>query len=136
MAPLQHKWFSFLSRIFPLPSASLANKLKLTTPTSPLAAAFKRVVLDQCIFAPVGLAAFFTYMTYAEGGTWREVRKRLRNKYWETLKANFLVWPAAQMLNFRVIPLQFQIVSLIKHVQSGLLLMKISNNSPLYQLLA
>jgi len=31
--------------------------------------------------------------------------------YIPTLKANYMIWPLVQILNFRVIPLQFQLVS-------------------------
>ncbi|PSK37438.1 Protein sym1 [Elsinoe australis] len=97
MAPLQHKWFGFLSSTFPL------------SKTSATSAAMKRVAFDQLLFAPVGLAAFFTFMTVAEGGTMRDVKKKFTDVYVPALKANYMVWPAVQMLNFRVIPIQFQI---------------------------
>jgi protein Mpv17 len=74
-------------------------------------AAFKRVAFDQFLFAPVGLAMFFTFMTVAEGGGKRAVMRKFKDVYVPALKANYMVWPAVQMLNFRIIPLQFQIVS-------------------------
>jgi protein Mpv17 len=43
MAPVQFKWFKFLSRTFPI-----------DTKSSGLGAAVKRVAFDQLIFAPVG----------------------------------------------------------------------------------
>jgi hypothetical protein len=99
MAPVQHKWFSFLSSTFPITSKSG------TVP------ALKRVAFDQLIFSPVGLAIFFTFMTVAEGGGRRAIAKKFQDVYVPALKANYMVWPAVQILNFRVIPLQFQIVS-------------------------
>lgn len=42
MAPVQHKWFAFLSRTFPL------SKTSTTVP------ALKRVAFDQLLFSPVG----------------------------------------------------------------------------------
>ena len=48
-------------------------------------------------------------MTVAEGGGVREVRKRLEQVYAPTLKANYVLWPAVQGLNFRVVPLRFQL---------------------------
>jgi protein Mpv17 len=51
-------------------------------------------------------------MTIAEGGGKRAVTKKFQEVYVPALKANYLVWPAVQMLNFRIIPLQFQIVCL------------------------
>lgn len=58
-----------------------------------------------------GLALFFTFMTVTEGGGRRAVARKFQDVYLPSLKANFLLWPAVQILNFRVIPLQFQIVS-------------------------
>jgi hypothetical protein len=43
MAPVQHKWFSFLSKTFPL---TKANKMS---------AALKRVAFDQLLFSPTGM---------------------------------------------------------------------------------
>lgn len=60
----------------------------------------------------LGLACFFTYMTIAEGGGKRALTQKFRDVYLPTLKANFVLWPAVQILNFRVVPIQFQIVSL------------------------
>lgn len=58
-----------------------------------------------------GLGCFFAFMTVAEGGGRRAVVRKFQDVYVPALKANFLIWPAVQMLNFRVIPIQFQIVS-------------------------
>lgn len=44
---------------------------------------------------------------------------KFRDVYLPTLKANFVLWPAVQILNFRVIPIQFQIVSLPSSVKMG-----------------
>jgi hypothetical protein len=48
-------------------------------------------------------------MTVAEGGGRRAVARKFQDVYVPALKANFMVWPAVQLLNFRVVPLQFQI---------------------------
>ena len=58
-----------------------------------------------------GLGGFFTFMTVAEGGGRRAVWKKFQDIYIPSLKANYMVWPAVQILNFRVLPIQFQIVS-------------------------
>jgi hypothetical protein len=42
MAPIQHKWFGFLSSTFPI------------TKTAALVPALKRVAFDQFLFAPIG----------------------------------------------------------------------------------
>ncbi|KAL2872073.1 Mpv17/PMP22 family protein [Aspergillus lucknowensis] len=97
MAPIQFKWFGFLSRVFPL------------TKKNPTMSALKRVACDQLMFAPFGLVCFFTFMTVAEGGGRRALSRKFQDVYLPTLKANFVLWPAVQILNFRVVPIQFQI---------------------------
>ncbi|TLD30785.1 hypothetical protein PspLS_02276 [Pyricularia sp. CBS 133598] len=97
MAPVQFKWFKFLEKTFPI------------TKTAAFGPAMKRVAMDQLVFAPFGIAAFFTAMTIAEGGGRRAVQNKLRDMYVPTLKANFAIWPAVQVINFRLMPVQFQL---------------------------
>lgn len=97
MAPFQFKWFKFLGQVFPI------------TKTSAFGPALKRVAFDQFIFAPCSVGMFFTVMTIAEGGGKRAVSNKLRDMYIPTLKANFIVWPAVQIVNFRLMPVQFQL---------------------------
>lgn len=97
MAPIQYKWFQLLSTTFPI------------TKNSGTTQALKRVVADQLCFAPVGLGLFFSYLTLAEGGGPKAVKKKMEQVYVATLKANYMIWPLVQILNFRVIPLQFQL---------------------------
>lgn len=118
MAPVQHRWFAALNSLFPLTKGIATTN------------ALKRVAFDQLLFAPVGmqdpwyrqhnrdansivigLSLFFTFMTVAEGGGRRAVARKFQDVYVPALKANFLVWPAVQMINFRLMPIQFQIVS-------------------------
>ncbi|KAI5460534.1 hypothetical protein BGZ63DRAFT_358742 [Mariannaea sp. PMI_226] len=97
MAPVQFKWFRFLEKVFPI------------TKTSAFGPAMKRVAFDQLLFAPFGVAVFFTVMTIAEGGGRRAVAHKLRDMYVPTLKANYVVWPAVQIVNFRLMPVQYQL---------------------------
>lgn len=100
MAPIQFRWFKFLSSAFPI------------TKDAAFGPAMKRVVFDQLIFSPFGIFCFFTAMTVAEGGGRRAVYNKLRDMYVPTLKANYIVWPAVQIVNFRLMPVQYQLVSL------------------------
>jgi hypothetical protein len=126
MAPLQLAWFSFLEKHFP---------------TGELGAAIWKVLFDQIIFSPLGgvlkncpnsflryavptnmpltgLALFFVFMTVTEGGGSKAVRKKFDGIYVSALKSNYVVWPAVQILNFRVIPLQFQLVGFFRILSS------------------
>lgn len=97
MAPVQFVWYGRLTKWFPLTAKSA------TVP------ALKRVAMDQLCFAPVGLSIFFTFMTVAEGGGRRDITRKFQDVYLPTLRANYILWPAVQIINFRIIPLQFQI---------------------------
>ncbi|KAG5958883.1 hypothetical protein E4U58_005198 [Claviceps cyperi] len=97
VAPLQFKWFRFLERAFPMTKASTFGP------------AMKRVVFDQLVYAPFGVGLFFVAMTVAEGGGRRAVSHKLRDMYVPTLKANYVIWPAVQIVNFRLMPVQFQL---------------------------
>lgn len=116
-APVQHKWYNFLEHTFPLSGGNATGK------------ALRRVAMDQLIFAPIGmqyeeqlrrtaeqlmmitgLATFFSFMTVAEGGGKRAVWQKFQEVYVPALKANYIVWPLVQVLNFRIVPIQFQIV--------------------------
>lgn len=97
VSPIQYQWFKFLAKSFPI------TKQSATIPV------LQRVCFDQLIFAPMGLAAFFTFMTVTEGGGRRAVARKFQDVYLPALKANFMLWPAVQILNFRVIPIPFQI---------------------------
>ncbi|KAL8822116.1 MAG: hypothetical protein Q9191_007144 [Dirinaria sp. TL-2023a] len=123
VSPIQYQWFKFLAKSFPI------TKQSATIPT------LQRMCFDQLIFAPmgedlppstktkiyaveslannasIGLAAFFTFMTVTEGGGRRAVARKFQDVYLPALKANFMLWPAVQFLNFRVVPIPFQIVS-------------------------
>jgi hypothetical protein len=97
MAPLQFLWFGRLTKWFPI------------GPKNGNTQALKRVALDQFIFAPIGLSCFFTFMTVTEGGGRKEVANKFGDLYLPTLRANYILWPAVQIINFRFMPLQFQI---------------------------
>ena len=135
MAPIQFQWFKFLSQAFPITKAS-ANVPVL-----------KRVAVDQLIFAPIstnyrpyrhntskitklipgiGLGCFFTFMTIAEGGGRRATVRKFQDVYLRTLMANYILWPVVQLLNFRVVPIQFQIVSRAHQKIAGTLLISSS----------
>lgn len=66
---------------------------------------------NRVLTCVLGLGCFFTFMTVAEGGGRRALTRKFQDVYLPTLKANFVLWPAVQILNFRVVPIQFQIVS-------------------------
>lgn len=130
MAPIQFQWFGFLARSFPITTThATVPALKRVAMDQLIFAPIGMILLFRVIHnlhlgCPcwrftrelirqkiAGLLCFFTFMTVAEGGGRRAIVRKMQDVYTPTLKANFMLWPAVQILNFRVIPIQFQIVS-------------------------
>lgn len=66
-----------------------------------------RVLADQSIFATCNVAVFLSSMAYLEGA---DPKERLRSKYVEVLKTNWMVWPGVQALNFAFVPLHHRVL--------------------------
>ena len=49
-------------------------------------------------------------MTVAEGGGKRAVLRKFQDVYLPAMKAMYIVWPAVQLINFRIMPLPLQLV--------------------------
>jgi hypothetical protein len=67
----------------------------------------QRVAVDQSVFAPFVVGAFFVFeegvLTLARGApVLPPIRDSLSMNYWEALKLNYVIWPAAMLLAFRV----------------------------------
>ena len=69
--------------------------------------AVARTACDQLMFAPVGIAAFFTCMTIMEGG---DPKEKLQEKWRQTLVDNWKLWPWVQVGNFTFVPLNLRLV--------------------------
>ncbi|OZJ06834.1 hypothetical protein BZG36_00067 [Bifiguratus adelaidae] len=100
IAPPVGRWFAFLEKRFPLRPGSGGSATLATV---------KRVAVDQTVWAPFGIALFFTIMGTLEGHGIQGVQEKFRDAYWPAFKANYTVWPAVQFVNFRYLPLQFRL---------------------------
>ncbi|KAG0048669.1 hypothetical protein BGZ83_006408 [Gryganskiella cystojenkinii] len=118
VAPLIHTWYTVLDKHFPVPTkpdtTHTTSQVSRVRPipskvVQTLTPGFKRMVADQALFAPVGLALLFSGLTVLEGGGVKEIKAKLNSTYIDTLKANYMVWPIVQLVNFSVMPLQFRL---------------------------
>ncbi|KAI5119930.1 hypothetical protein M0805_000895 [Coniferiporia weirii] len=138
MGPLIGRWNKFLELRFPLRKASsrpglnafspLASGVQFgagaASPTSAVGvrigrapgasglAVAKRVAADQLLMAPFGLALFLGSMGVMEadrGHTKAHVRHKFTDLYGSALSANWRVWPLAQVVNFRYMPLAYRV---------------------------
>lgn len=82
----------------------LQRHVVLSTPRKTMLA---RVAVDQGVFAPVFIGVFLSSMAVLEGGSPKE---KLEKNYTNALTANYMLWPAAQMVNFSVVPLEHRVL--------------------------
>ncbi|XP_057308553.1 protein Mpv17-like [Hydractinia symbiolongicarpus] len=70
----------------------------------------KKVLLDQGIWAPTFIAAFFTVSDVIDGKSFGDIRRRLQHSYIPALQANYMLWPWVQLANFYFIPVQHRVI--------------------------
>lgn len=99
VGPVGHAWYIGLDKV--------ARRL-LTPGTMSFVAG--KVVADTAIFGPIHVGGYFTHMELCEGGSLQTVRDKLRRDFWPTFSAELTVWPVVQAINFRMVPLQYQLL--------------------------
>ncbi|KAK7866370.1 hypothetical protein R5R35_003293 [Gryllus longicercus] len=95
--PVLSTWYRFLDK-----------KLPFCWPR--LKRSFVKMVADQTLMAPVYLAVLLSYFELTVGRGLDGFKEELERKYPSTLANSYLIWPAAQMLNFTLTPLQYQVL--------------------------
>ncbi|KAL2001419.1 hypothetical protein VTN02DRAFT_1800 [Thermoascus thermophilus] len=91
--PAATTWYGFLQR----------NVVLKTT----RATLFARVAADQGLFTPTHLTAFLSSMAIMEG---KDPVERLRTSFLSSYKANLMIWPAVQAVNFSIVPLEHRVL--------------------------
>ncbi|EPY51812.1 Mvp17/PMP22 family protein 2 [Schizosaccharomyces cryophilus OY26] len=94
--PIQYHWFASLKNLVQGENEFFCNLF--------------RVAIDQLLFAPLGLGFFFFFMGITECKSADKIKAFFKKNYVPTLKANYILWPAAQFINFTFIPFVFQVL--------------------------
>ena len=95
-APLAHVWYN---RVLERYVAGTSTRAVLT-----------KVALDQTGWALAINTLYLTYVTVAlNHGTLSDAQRTVENKMWPLMKANWLLWPAVQLVNFRFVPGPLQV---------------------------
>ncbi|XP_046343236.1 protein Mpv17-like [Haliotis rufescens] len=74
------------------------------------AAPIKMMLADQSFFAPQVLMVFLTGMAAFRGDSFHDIKQKVKQDYLTILMTNYKVWPAAQLINFYLIPLQHRVL--------------------------
>ncbi len=62
------------------------------------------MLADQIVFAPFMISGFFGFTAALEGKSTDQIKAKLKRDWLPALKANYVVWPAAQLINFTFVP--------------------------------
>jgi len=104
ISPFMGRWNTFLERRFPLRAIHTGSTSRVS-----FRALSKRVACDQLIMAPIGLALFLGSMGIMEARSRHQIGERFKDLYGTALLANWKVWPLAQLVNFRYMPLPYRV---------------------------
>lgn len=95
VAPITHYWYDALSHVF-LPGIRTRAKV------------LQRLTLDQFGFAPIFCSSFLAGLWVLEGRT--EIWEPLQLVIPGVIQANWALWIPAQIVNFGIIPLKYQVL--------------------------
>ncbi|XP_060518867.1 protein Mpv17 [Cylas formicarius] len=70
----------------------------------------QKVACDQCIFAPTFLVFFISGINFIQGKDATHIKNELALKYKDILLTNYQIWPAVQLINFYLVPLNYQVL--------------------------
>ncbi|XP_037930566.1 mpv17-like protein [Teleopsis dalmanni] len=72
--------------------------------------ALKKMLIDQSCCAPVFPVAIMGILGTMNGTGVEDFKSRVKADYFQIMKNNYTIWPAAQMINFAFVPMHLQVV--------------------------
>lgn len=97
VAPVMRKWYGKLDSLVAKNQPALRRGLK-------------KMVLDQTCFAPPFTLCISYLVPFVNGEKHEHVVERLKQNYFGILRANYMLWPVAQVVNFTFVPVQYQVL--------------------------
>ncbi|KAL0822397.1 hypothetical protein ABMA28_004480 [Loxostege sticticalis] len=89
-----HHWYNFLDKIIIGRSFSMV---------------IKKLFLDQFICSPIIIMSFFATVAIFEEHPLENFTDELKTKFWILYKAEWMVWPPAQIINFYFLPTKYRV---------------------------
>lgn len=70
----------------------------------------KKLVLDQFIFSPIMILTFFGSLALFEENASENFKEEVNEKFTTLYKAEWMVWPPAQVINFYFLPTRYRVL--------------------------
>ncbi|XP_068154448.1 mpv17-like protein [Drosophila tropicalis] len=70
----------------------------------------KKMLMDQLLFAPPFSLAITFLVPFINGEKTDKIVERIKSDYFDILQKNYMLWPAAQVINFSFVPTQYQVI--------------------------
>ncbi|KAM3966354.1 mpv17-like protein 2 [Aphomia sociella] len=70
----------------------------------------KKLFLDQIIFSPIMIVTFFGSVALFEANPLENFKDEVRNKFVTLYRAEWMVWPPAQIVNFYFLPTRYRVL--------------------------
>jgi protein Mpv17 len=93
--------------VAPILHVSYSKILPWLVPEVTAAGALKKLAVDQLIAAPLIILFFYPAINFVEGKPMSRAVEDLKEKYVPTMITNYQIWPAANLVNFMFIPIQY-----------------------------
>ncbi|XP_014229108.1 protein Mpv17 [Trichogramma pretiosum] len=93
--PATRTWYGILDRYFGSKGATTV---------------IKKVACDQFLFAPAFIVVLLSAIGLSQGKNIHELKGTLENEYPEILYNNYKLWPWVQLVNFYIVPLNYQVL--------------------------
>ncbi|XP_069359103.1 mpv17-like protein 2 [Maniola hyperantus] len=92
---LCHHWYNFLDKI--IIKRTIKNVMK-------------KLILDQCIWSPIVILSFIATVAIFEDNPIENFTDEVHEKFWILYKAEWVVWPPAQIINFYFLPTKYRVL--------------------------
>lgn len=70
----------------------------------------KKLLLDQVIFSPIMIITFFGSVALFEDDPYQNFKEEVQDKFITLYRAEWMVWPPAQIINFYFLPTRFRVL--------------------------
>ncbi|CAK1586041.1 unnamed protein product [Parnassius mnemosyne] len=90
-----HHWYNFLDKI--IIGRSIHNVIK-------------KLLLDQFICSPLIIVSFFATVAIFEKNPLENFTGEVQEKFWSLYKAEWVIWPPAQIINFYFLPTKYRVL--------------------------